>query len=373
MILFWIASALMAGGAVALMARSAAAAARADAGAESAAVGVYRRQLSEIEDLAERGLIAAEDARAVRGETGRRLLAAAREPAAADRPGRPGVLLTAIALPPLLAFVAYLIFGAPGLADAPFAKRVAEWRASDPHQLDPPRRLAVMSLIAAERPNDPQALKYLAIAHLAAGDAAGAAGVLRRALALTPDNAELWSGLGQAITLQNDGEVTAEAKTAFAKALALDPASAAARYFLARARIAGGDLAGGLADWKTLAASLPAGDERVASLNQEIAQVTEWGGLENPAATAAPQTPPGAPPGVGGEMAGAIEGMVAGLAARLEQNPNDPQGWVRLVRAYTVLGRTDKRDAALARARALFKDQPAVLTALDDALKGPTQ
>lgn len=368
MILFWIASALMAGGAVALMARSAAAAARADNSTESAAIGVYRRQLAEIDDLTERGLIAAPDAKAVRNETGRRLLAAARETHGADRTTRPAVLLGAIAVPPLVAFVAYLLLGAPGLADSPFAQRLAEWRASDPHLLDPPRRVAVMAAIAAERPTDPEALKYLAIANLAAGDAGGAATALRRALALTPNSAELWSGLGQAITLQNDGQVTPEAREAFAKALALDPTSAAAKYFLARARIAGGDLAGGIDDWKALAAALPPGDERVASLNQDIEQVTAWGGLTPPAA-AAPRLPPGATPG--GDMAGAIEGMVAGLAARLEQNPNDPEGWVRLVRAYTVLGRMDKRDAALTRARALFKDQPSVLTALDDATRVP--
>ena len=38
----------------------------------------------------------------------------------------------------------------------------------------------------------------------------------------------------------------------------------------------------------------------------------------------------------------AIRGMVDGLAARLAQNGHDPEGWLRLVRAYTVLGETDK-------------------------------
>ena len=32
--------------------------------------------------------------------------------------------------------------------------------------------------------------------------------------------------------------------------------------------------------------------------------------------------------------------MVEGLAARLKVHPDDPAGWVRLVRAYTVLGET---------------------------------
>src|SRR3546814_10841543 len=41
-----------------------------------------------------------------------------------------------------------------------------------------------------------------------------------------------------------------------------------------------------------------------------------------------------------------IEGMVRGLAARLEKNPEDFAGWMRLGRAYLVLERpTEARDA----------------------------
>jgi cytochrome c-type biogenesis protein CcmH len=45
-----------------------------------------------------------------------------------------------------------------------------------------------------------------------------------------------------------------------------------------------------------------------------------------------------------------IRGMVERLAARLEQNPNDKEGWTRLARAYDVLGETTKAEAARARA-----------------------
>jgi cytochrome c-type biogenesis protein CcmH len=42
--------------------------------------------------------------------------------------------------------------------------------------------------------------------------------------------------------------------------------------------------------------------------------------------------------------------MVDRLAARLEQNPNDKEGWIRLAHAYDVLGETEKAAAARARA-----------------------
>ena len=39
-------------------------------------------------------------------------------------------------------------------------------------------------------------------------------------------------------------------------------------------------------------------------------------------------------------------GAIDRLAARLEQNPNDKDGWVRLAHAYDVLGETEKAEAA---------------------------
>jgi cytochrome c-type biogenesis protein CcmH len=64
-----------------------------------------------------------------------------------------------------------------------------------------------------------------------------------------------------------------------------------------------------------------------------------------------------------------IQGMVASLAARLQAHPDDPGGWVRLVRAYAVLGDTAKRDAAYATARARYETSPQVLQQLDEAAR----
>jgi cytochrome c-type biogenesis protein CcmH len=61
--------------------------------------------------------------------------------------------------------------------------------------------------------------------------------------------------------------------------------------------------------------------------------------------------------------------MVDGLAARLAADPNDAAGWVRLIRAYGVLGETAKRDEALRRASARFGDQPEIVAALKAAAR----
>ena len=50
------------------------------------------------------------------------------------------------------------------------------------------------------------------------------------------------------------------------------------------------------------------------------------------------------------DRAAMIRTMVERLAQRLKENPNDREGWLRLARAYDVLGEKEKANAARARA-----------------------
>ena len=61
--------------------------------------------------------------------------------------------------------------------------------------------------------------------------------------------------------------------------------------------------------------------------------------------------------------------MVARLAGRLEQNPNDLPGWLRLIRSYGVLGKLDEAKQALVTARKTFAGDKSALAQLDDAEK----
>jgi cytochrome c-type biogenesis protein CcmH len=71
-----------------------------------------------------------------------------------------------------------------------------------------------------------------------------------------------------------------------------------------------------------------------------------------------------------------IRSMVDQLAARLQAEPADPDGWLRLARAYVVLGEGDKAREALAAAEtqiaALAAEAPgrAELTGRLEALRG---
>lgn len=363
MIALWISAAGLSAAAGALVLRNAARASVAD-GVPSD-IDAHKKQLDEIDRLAQGGLLDATERDAARAEAARRLLSAAETVEIWDQDDerRRRIAVLAAVLGPLAAVLVYIQIGAPALPDQPYAKRVAEWRASDPAQLDPERIAAVLAGIAAERPTDAEPLKHLALARSAGGDLAGAEQALRRAVRLAPGRADLWTALGEIFVTEGDGQVGPDARLAFREALKIDPASLSARYHLARGKIADGDVDAGLADWRKIAAELPVADPRHLAMVREIDAVARAGGL--PRAEAAPEQ--------SAQVQGMIAGMVEGLAARLASSPDDPDGWVRLVRAYAVLGDTAKRDAALADASRRYADQPKVLAALRQAASTPKQ
>lgn len=363
MIAFWIAAAGLSAATAGLVLRDAARARPVDDA--EARLEPHRRRLAEVERLAADGLLAEVELKAARAEAGRSLLAAADQAQVwtPDGAGARKAVVLAVGAACAAAAGLYLAIGRPEMADQPYVQRVADWKAADPATLEPAKIAAVLESVAAERPSDPEPLAFLAKARVAAGDLSGAEAALRKAVRLAPKRGDLWSLLGETFVMEAKGQVGADAKLAFGEALKVDPKDVRARYYLGRGKVADGDVAGGLADWRALADSLPAGDPGRAVLGREIAQVEARGALpsDQPAADANPQ------------VQGMIAGMVEGLAARLAQSPDDADGWVRLVRAYAVLGETAKRDAALASASARFKDQPKVIAALRQAADTPPQ
>jgi cytochrome c-type biogenesis protein CcmH len=353
MFIFWVAAGLFAAAAAGLILIRAARAASLP-GAEQPAANIYLRQLAEIDDLADRELIAPSERKSAHAEAARRLLAAADAPDEAWQGGqgeRPIILAAAITAP-LIALGVYFLVGAPGLSDQPFAPRLAAWRTGDIAQLSAPELAAVLRDAVKSRPDDPEGLRFLAMAEAASMDGPAAVRALRRAVALAPQRADLWRQLGEASVLAAGGVVDPAARVAFAEALKRDPADVAARFYMARARIDDGDRAGGAADLRKLLTVLPADDERRAAVQAAIAEA---------------EAPPGG--AFTADQLTAIQGMVAGLAERLKIDPDDPLGWVRLVTAYAVLGDVAARDAALKTARARYAGQPDILEQLAQAAR----
>ncbi|TAJ70005.1 MAG: c-type cytochrome biogenesis protein CcmI [Phenylobacterium sp.] len=355
MLVFWaVVGVLTAAAAGLILFRAAGAAAQAQAA--DPAPDLYRRQLSEIDDLAERGLMGDAERKAAHAEAARRLLAATDAPVqawTADPRARRAVLLAVVA-GPALALGVYLTLGSPGLADQPFAARLDGWRNSDLASLTAPEIAAVLRQATAARPNEAEGFRLLGLAEGASQNPVAAVSALRRAAALAPQRPDIWQMLGEAEVYEAQGKVDADAQAAFTRLLALDPKSPTARYFLAEAKADAGRTAEATADLQALLADLPAEDaDRRAAVQGAIAKIE---GKAAPVATDPQQL-------------AMIQGMVAGLAAKLETNPDDAEGWVKLVRAYAVLGDTAKRDAAYASARARYAGRPQVAQQLDEAAR----
>ncbi len=363
MIGFWITAALLSAAASYFVVSRAARLEAQAAGAEDPSLDVYRRQLREMDDLADRGLLTDEDYRSAKTEAARRLLGAADQaakPVSATPLARRMVFIVAAVLP-LLAVAAYGFIGAPGVPDQSFASRLATWRKVDPATLAPLELVAVLQAVVAERPKDPQPLMFLARVQAAVGDETSAIRNLETAARLAPNRADLKTLLGETLVIQSKGDISPDALRAFNEALALDPTDPSARYHVGRALMAKGDVAQGLQIWNSVLAGLPSGDERTGGLRAEIAEVTKNGGLPKPAAV---EVPTG-----GADQAAFIRSMVNGLAARLKASPDDPAGWARLVRSYGVLGETEAQAKALAEARRLYKDRPDLLKTIEDSAK----
>jgi cytochrome c-type biogenesis protein CcmH len=210
-------------------------------------------------------------------------------------------------------------------------------------------------LIARVRkaPDDLQAWVYLGRAYMTVGDAVEASRAYGRAVTVArlshSESGELDSAYGEAEVAAN-GAVTPEAEAAFNSALTQNPKDAAARFFLAQARVEHGDRDGALALLQSLLADTPVSAPLHQTLVDRIALLTAQAGAAQ-----------------GGAGGGAPDPkvMVAGLAARLKADPNDAGGWQRLIRAYTVLGQPADAKTALATARKTFVNDKNVMAALE--------
>lgn len=228
-----------------------------------------------------------------------------------------------------IGLVTYFAVGRPELASREFSGLDAN---------DFRGLVATLSRRMHERPDDAQGWALLGRGYLALNAPDEAAKALARAVQLGEKSgavpASLYSAYGEALT-ESAGAITPEAEAAFGAALARDPHEPGARYYLGLAARAKGNKDEALKYWQGLLADAPAN--------------APWRGalVDQVAALKAEQIGKGA-------AAPDINAMVAGLAARLEKNPDGLEGWMRLVRAYAVMGEPDKAKAALARARTQF-------------------
>lgn len=343
-----------------------------DRAAEAFDAAVYRDQLGEIDNDRARGLIGEEEAEAARIEIARRLLAAdskAKVSGAASSDvgrGRAATIAVAVALP-LLALGLYLAYGAPRLPDQPLAARLQD-PASD-QNLE-----ALVARVEArlrEHPEEGEGWDVIAPVYMGWQRYNDAAEAYAQAIRLLGESPKRLSGRGQALVLANNGVVTEEARGALDRAVELDQTLIEPRILLAIAKEQDGRFQAAIEAWRVLLDKAPSDapwramvETRIAAAEAHLAgkPVAEAeGAAKGPSAsdiaTAETMSP--------AERQAMIERMVQGLATKLDQDGSDLSGWLKLVRAYSVLDRKDDALKALERAKTQFSGNTPALDQLN--------
>jgi cytochrome c-type biogenesis protein CcmH len=331
----------------------------------SSDLAVYRDQLEEIERDRADGRIGHDEFEAARVEVSRRLLAAAAS-SPVEAPPRGGrrivALASAIIAVPLVASSLYVRLGSPDLPGEPIAsRRTGEEQANSIAAL-----IARIETHLEEQPTDGRGWEVLAPVYLKLERYDDAVKARRNALNLLGETAQRDVDLGEALALAAGGVVTADSKGAFERAAAIEADNAKAMFYLGLAAQQDGNGGEAARIWRNLIAKAPADAPWLPVVKESLARVEHPG---------APRPGP-APEDVAaaGEMSPEarnqfIRGMVERLATRLHENGSDVDGWLRLLRAYMVMGESDKVKSAVVEARGALAREPEKLKLLDAGIR----
>ena len=357
-------------------------------------LAVYRDQLAEIERDIERGVLSTEQANAARIEVQRRILNAdqrikARESGSTSGIGKPLLrIYSALAIVLFLigGFGLYLDLGSPDMPDRPIASRADEINAIQQAESINSDRLAALNRAVSDLSQkliaDPENLKgweLLGASLMALGRPVEAQTAFLEAVKLSDRDGDYLAMYAESLIRGDNGQINATARGVLKEAATTQSGDPRIQYYLGLADAQDGDIAAAVDRWIALANSAPADAAwlpmvvariKDAALAQgidiegrlDVAKAAPSNGPSQDDVAAAQQMTPE-------ERQDMINSMVDGLADRLDGNPDDPEGWARLMQAYMVLGKQDKAQAAYQKASDVFADQPDLVARFDALAK----
>lgn len=350
--LFWILVAVMTAAVAAVLLLPLLRAGRSADIADAHDAEVYRDQLDELSRDQATGLIGADEAELARAEIARRLIAAkGREakagPATSERRNRLAQVAIMV-LFPAIGLGLYLAEGSPDLPAQPLAARLAE----------PGNDLNIL-IARAERhlvdnPDDGAGWELLAPIYFRNGRIEDSANAYREAIRVLGASPERLDGYAEVLIALADGIVTKDAREVLQQSEALDAKNPRTRYYLALALEQEGRREEAKAAFEALVKDSPADAPWLSLVNRHVAA------LGGDAEQVAPGNPTEQDVAAAGEMNAEdrkqmIAGMVESLAGKLKEDPDNFEGWTRLIRSYVVL---DQREAAAEALRTALKSFP---------------
>jgi len=355
--MIWLVFALLTGAAVmAVLAPLAMRGEVTDAGA--ADIAFFEEQIAEIDRERAEGRLDPADAESAKTEAARRLLraeAAPRARAARSRKAAVAAALLAIVAIPALALTLYWRLGNVGMSDMPLTARLE----SAPDRNDLAGAVARIEQHLREHPEDGRGFEVVAPYYLRTGRGEDAIDAYSKALKLLGATAARHAALGEARMIVAQGTVTPEAKKDFEAALDLESDNVMAQYYLGVAAAQAGEKDRAIEIFEKMAAGAPEDAPYLKAVRGQLAMLRGETEPPPPVATQGPASAQGkaiaAMPAQ--ERQAAIRTMVDRLASRLETRGDDVEGWLRLIRAYSVLSETEKAKKALADARKALADK----------------
>ena len=271
----------------------------------------------------------------------------------------------------------YGLYGRPDLPDQPLYKRTAELAQkqaetkAETEALDTAFNAAQKA--AAKHPDDIASWLQLALAAARTGNSRVEIDALQNALSLSNDAADIKAMIAEALSRAAGGQVTIPARQLINEILQVEPNEPRALFLWGLAAYQDEAYQLAIDRWTYLyQLSAPKAPWRK-RLEDSIRQAADDGGLPVPDLPEKAQASTSQGEADSSQMSAAeqqemIKGMVAGLAARLEDSPDDRDGWLRLARSYQVLGRLDAQTNALFKAAELDPSETAVLLTLSEVI-----
>jgi len=320
--------------------------------AHAGEAAVYRDQLRELDRDLSGGLISEDEADYARAEIGRRLITVSAAPVTDRKASKHHRLSEAfvLLLLPMVGLCLYIFVGRPDLPSQPLQARLE----------NPGNDMAILVAKAerhlAQNPDDGKGWDVLAPIYFNTMRVADAENAYRRAIRLLGPSAARLDGLAETLMAISDGVVTEDARKVLEQSLQLDPDNPKARFYIALSMEQAGQAAEAKVAFEALAKQSPADAPWLPLVAEHIAKN---GGAPPSGAAGAPGNSTQAEVTAAESMSAGdqqqmIRGMVESLDAKLAQDPNNLEGWLRLVRSYVVLNDTDRAVAALKRGLATF-------------------
>ncbi len=364
MIWFWVVAGLLVLVALIALLRPLVRGAGAGSDREEPVIETFRRQLANIDLEVAQGRLDQQQATEARAEITRRMLAAADQDGEQSQSGRMGLpeaswrIVAAVgiaAILPAAALAVYAAVGTPAAIDPARATPSAAAGAGPHNRAELASAAEQLKARLQQEPGHLEGWVLLGRTLTSLERFAEAREAYDKAIALAPNEPRLHAELGELLVLTDRGVVSPEAQAEFAKA-GDDPR---ARFYGAEAALQRGDREGAMTALKALLADAPAEAPWRSAVVKRLAEIApneqppasaRASSIPSPAAGPTSQDIEAAQSMSPDERQAIIRGMVDRLAARLEQNPNDKEGWTRLARAYDVLGESAKAEAARAHA-----------------------